>query len=75
MPNTGDKMNEFFSNANVQGAAYLARAFSSVVLDKRFDTAYDDVLKALAAFGLHSQIKKVASDLDTLDAKGELPKL
>ncbi len=69
-------MNEFLSNNVVQGIGFIARAFSEVVLEPRdFGKAYDDVLKAIAAFGLHQQVVKLAADLHTLDAKGELPKV
>lgn len=54
------------------GLAYFAQAFAVVVLNKDYSTAYQDVLKGVAAFGGLSLVKKMAADMDTMHAKGAL---
>lgn len=66
-------MSTLIDNNIVQGTGYIADAYARVVIDKNFAASYDLVLKGIAAFGAHAVVKKMASDLDTLKAKGDLP--
>lgn len=60
-------------NNIVQGTGYVADAYARVVIDKKYDIAYTLVVKAIAAFGAANAVRKLASDMEVLRAKGELP--
>lgn len=66
-------MSTILDNNIVQGTGYIADAYARAVVDKDFVKSYDLALKGIAAFGAHAVVKKMASDLDTLKAKGALP--
>lgn len=67
-PRTG-----IMDNSVVQGIGYVAYALGVSLIDKNYVSAYNYVLKAVAAFGGHAMLTQAAADMEKMRVRGELP--